>query len=148
MFAKFNTSFIQQDVELGYMAKVTQGFSGADLTEICQRVICQFFCTTFGFFLLINYLLLSITELLFNRLCFIFNINAVIVISLSMVQIVLVSTVESANDSFLDVLLCLVICGSSQVTNTLRMTGACRVLIKCHKTATSNFELCTFWEKG
>ena len=49
---------------------------------------------------------------------------------------------------FLDVLLCLVICGSSEVTITLRITGACRVLIKCHKTATSNFELCTFWEKG
>ncbi|XP_073259018.1 transitional endoplasmic reticulum ATPase [Porites lutea] len=28
---------IAKDVELGYMAKVTQGFSGADLTEICQR---------------------------------------------------------------------------------------------------------------
>ena len=42
IFGKLNTRFIQQDVELGYMAKVTQGFSGADLTEICQRVICQF----------------------------------------------------------------------------------------------------------
>ena len=82
MFEKFNTRFIQQDVELGYMAKVTQGFSGADLTEICQRVISQFL--TFGLFLLINYLLLSITEPLFNRLCFIFNTNAVILISLSM----------------------------------------------------------------
>ena len=26
-----------QDVDLGYLAKVTHGFSGADLTEICQR---------------------------------------------------------------------------------------------------------------
>ena len=50
MFAKFNTSFIQQDVELGYMAKVTQGFSGADLTEICQRVICQFLLYNFWAF--------------------------------------------------------------------------------------------------
>ena len=50
MFAKFNTSFIQQDVELGYMAKVTQGFSGADLTEICQRVICQFLLYNFWSF--------------------------------------------------------------------------------------------------
>ena len=62
MFAKFNASFIQQDVELGYMAKVTQGFSGADLTEICQRVIFQFLLYILGLFLLINYLLLSITE--------------------------------------------------------------------------------------
>ena len=50
MFAKFNTRFIQQDVELGYMAKVTQGFSGADLTEICQRVICQFLLYIFWVF--------------------------------------------------------------------------------------------------
>ena len=47
MFAKFNASFIQQDVELGYMAKVTQGFSGADLTEICQRVIFSVFIVHF-----------------------------------------------------------------------------------------------------
>lgn len=26
-----------QDVDLEYLAKVTHGFSGADLTEICQR---------------------------------------------------------------------------------------------------------------
>lgn len=26
-----------QDVDLEYLAKVTKGFSGADLTEICQR---------------------------------------------------------------------------------------------------------------
>ena len=50
MFAKFNTRFIQQDVELGYMAKVTQGFSGADLTEICQRVIFQFLLYNFWAF--------------------------------------------------------------------------------------------------
>ena len=50
MFAKFNTRFIQQDVELGYMAKVTQGFSGADLTEICQRVISQFLLYNFWAF--------------------------------------------------------------------------------------------------
>jgi len=50
LFAKFNTTFIQQDVELGYMAKVTQGFSGADLTEICQRVICRFLLYIFWAF--------------------------------------------------------------------------------------------------
>ena len=26
-----------QDVDLEYLAKITKGFSGADLTEICQR---------------------------------------------------------------------------------------------------------------
>lgn len=26
-----------QDVDLNYIAKVTHGFSGADLTEVCQR---------------------------------------------------------------------------------------------------------------
>jgi len=26
-----------QDVDISYLAKVTHGFSGADLTEICQR---------------------------------------------------------------------------------------------------------------
>lgn len=26
-----------QDVDLSYIAKVTHGFSGADITEICQR---------------------------------------------------------------------------------------------------------------
>lgn len=29
-----------QDVDLAYIARVTKGFSGADLTEICQRVSC------------------------------------------------------------------------------------------------------------
>ena len=29
--------FVAQDVDLDYLAKVTHGFSGADLTEICQR---------------------------------------------------------------------------------------------------------------
>ena len=29
---------IAAEVDLGYLAKVTNGFSGADLTEICQRV--------------------------------------------------------------------------------------------------------------
>ena len=29
--------FDLQDVDLEYLAKVTHGFSGADLTEICQR---------------------------------------------------------------------------------------------------------------
>ena len=27
----------QQDVDLDFLAKMTNGFSGADLTEICQR---------------------------------------------------------------------------------------------------------------
>ena len=27
-----------QDVDLAYIARITKGFSGADLTEICQRV--------------------------------------------------------------------------------------------------------------
>jgi SpoVK/Ycf46/Vps4 family AAA+-type ATPase len=26
-----------QDVDMGYIAKVTHGYSGADLTEVCQR---------------------------------------------------------------------------------------------------------------
>ena len=30
-----------QEVDLGYLGKVTHGFSGADLTEVCQRV-CPF----------------------------------------------------------------------------------------------------------
>ena len=30
--------FLLQGVDLIYIAKVTKGFSGADLTEICQRV--------------------------------------------------------------------------------------------------------------
>ena len=29
---------VSQDVDLTYIAKITKGFSGADLTEICQRV--------------------------------------------------------------------------------------------------------------
>lgn len=29
---------VAEDIDLTYIAKVTQGFSGADLTEICQRV--------------------------------------------------------------------------------------------------------------
>lgn len=28
---------IAKDVDLGFMAQLTDGFSGADLTEICQR---------------------------------------------------------------------------------------------------------------
>ena len=28
---------VVQDVDLTYVAKVTHGFSGADLTEVCQR---------------------------------------------------------------------------------------------------------------
>lgn len=27
-----------QDVDFGYLSRLTKGFSGADLTEICQRV--------------------------------------------------------------------------------------------------------------
>ena len=30
---------IAKTVDLNYMAKVTKGFSGADLTEICQRAV-------------------------------------------------------------------------------------------------------------
>ena len=37
--------FSFQNVDTGYIAKVTHGFSGADLTEICQRVnMIVFFC--------------------------------------------------------------------------------------------------------
>ena len=45
---------VLQDVDMNYIAKVTHGFSGADLTEICQRVSthrseqvggCQVSCT-------------------------------------------------------------------------------------------------------
>ena len=39
--------FFQQDVDLDYVAKVTHGFSGADLTEICQRVRSSVLFTTF-----------------------------------------------------------------------------------------------------
>ena len=35
--ANLRKSPIAKDVDLSYIAKVTQGFSGADLTEICQR---------------------------------------------------------------------------------------------------------------
>ena len=30
---------VSSDVHLDYIAKVTKGFSGADLTEICQRAV-------------------------------------------------------------------------------------------------------------
>ena len=37
-----------QEVDLAYLSKVTHGFSGADLTEVCQRVgsvsICYINC--------------------------------------------------------------------------------------------------------
>lgn len=35
--ANLRKSPVATDVDLNYIAKVTQGFSGADLTEICQR---------------------------------------------------------------------------------------------------------------
>ncbi|XP_013780152.1 transitional endoplasmic reticulum ATPase isoform X1 [Limulus polyphemus] len=35
--ANVRKSPVSKDVDLGYIAKVSQGFSGADLTEICQR---------------------------------------------------------------------------------------------------------------
>ncbi|XP_065070225.1 transitional endoplasmic reticulum ATPase [Rhopilema esculentum] len=35
--ASLRKSPIAKDVDLGYLSKVTHGFSGADLTEICQR---------------------------------------------------------------------------------------------------------------
>jgi len=35
--ANLRKSPVAKDVDLGHMAKVTKGFSGADLTEICQR---------------------------------------------------------------------------------------------------------------
>lgn len=35
--ANLRKSPLAKEVDLGYIAKVTQGFSGADLTEICQR---------------------------------------------------------------------------------------------------------------
>lgn len=28
---------VAKEVEMGYLAKITEGFSGADITEICQR---------------------------------------------------------------------------------------------------------------
>jgi hypothetical protein len=33
----FNCYVVPQDVDMTYIAKVTHGYSGADLTEICQR---------------------------------------------------------------------------------------------------------------
>ena len=39
---------LSQDVDLGYIARVTKGFSGADLTEICQRVSCYMCCYSYG----------------------------------------------------------------------------------------------------
>lgn len=36
-FSSIDPLSFLQDVDLGYLAKVTHGFSGADLTEICQR---------------------------------------------------------------------------------------------------------------
>ncbi|CAH8874191.1 unnamed protein product [Trichobilharzia szidati] len=39
--ANLRKSPIAKDVDLNYLAKVTQGFSGADLTEICQRACKQ-----------------------------------------------------------------------------------------------------------
>lgn len=36
--AVLRKSPIAPDVDLNHLAKVTKGFSGADLTEICQRV--------------------------------------------------------------------------------------------------------------
>lgn len=35
--ANLRKSPIAKDVDLTYIAKVTHGFSGADLTEVCQR---------------------------------------------------------------------------------------------------------------
>lgn len=35
--ANLRKSPLAKEVDLNYIAKVTQGFSGADLTEICQR---------------------------------------------------------------------------------------------------------------
>lgn len=35
--ANLRKSPVAKDVDLSYIAKVTHGFSGADLTEICQR---------------------------------------------------------------------------------------------------------------
>lgn len=37
--ANLRKSPLAKDVDLPYLAKVTQGFSGADLTEICQRAV-------------------------------------------------------------------------------------------------------------
>ncbi|XP_073978263.1 transitional endoplasmic reticulum ATPase TER94-like [Rhodnius prolixus] len=37
LMASLRRSPVSRDVDLGYLAKMTHGFSGADLTEICQR---------------------------------------------------------------------------------------------------------------
>jgi transitional endoplasmic reticulum ATPase len=37
--ANLRKSPVSKDVDLNYLAKMTQGFSGADLTEICQRAV-------------------------------------------------------------------------------------------------------------
>lgn len=37
MKANLRKSPLAKDVDLTFIAKVSQGFSGADLTEICQR---------------------------------------------------------------------------------------------------------------
>lgn len=37
LMASLRKSPVSPDVDLGYLAKMTHGFSGADLTEICQR---------------------------------------------------------------------------------------------------------------
>lgn len=36
--ANLRKTHVAEDIDLAYIARVTQGFSGADLTEICQRV--------------------------------------------------------------------------------------------------------------
>lgn len=37
LHSNLRKSPLAKEVDLNYIAKVTQGFSGADLTEICQR---------------------------------------------------------------------------------------------------------------
>ena len=37
LLANLKKSPISKEIDLAYMAKMTKGFSGADLTEICQR---------------------------------------------------------------------------------------------------------------
>ena len=37
--ASLRKSPVSKDVDLPYLAKMTKGFSGADLTEICQRAV-------------------------------------------------------------------------------------------------------------
>ena len=43
--AVLRKSPIAADVDLNHLGKVTKGFSGADLTEICQRVCHVYKCT-------------------------------------------------------------------------------------------------------